>query len=151
MAHVVVIGAGIAGLAAAHALRQFDVTVIDGADRVGGKLRTSAIGGFDVDEGAESFLARVPEGLGLARAVGRGDSIVHPATTSASVWARGRLRPLPSRTVFGVPASVRSLQGVLSPAETVRAALDLLLPGQDEDDGDVSVGALVGRRMGRAV
>ncbi|MGW1274481.1 FAD-dependent oxidoreductase, partial [Streptomyces sp. NPDC002491] len=38
--HVVVVGAGIAGLAAAHRLlgRGADVTVLEASDRVGGKL-----------------------------------------------------------------------------------------------------------------
>jgi oxygen-dependent protoporphyrinogen oxidase len=150
MAHVVVIGGGIAGLAAAHALRGFDVTVLEGSDRLGGKLRTSPVAGIDVDEGAESFLARVPEALGLARAVGCGDALVNPATSAASVWSRGRLRPLPPRTLFGVPASVGSLYGVLSLSETLRASADLMRGG-DASDQDESVGALVGRRMGRAV
>ncbi|MDQ1705822.1 MAG: protoporphyrinogen/coproporphyrinogen oxidase, partial [Frankiaceae bacterium] len=150
MPRVVVIGAGIAGLAAAHALRGRDITVIEGSNDVGGKLRTSSIAGIDVDEGAESFLARVPEGLGLARAVGLGDQLLHPATTNAAVWVRGELRPIPARTMFGIPSSVRSLRGVLTGAETARAGLDLLLPGTEADD-DVSVGALVTRRLGRAV
>jgi oxygen-dependent protoporphyrinogen oxidase len=150
MARVVVVGAGIAGLAAAHALRGHDVTVVEATDRVGGKLRTSAVAGVDVDEGAESFLVRVPEGLGLTRAVGLGDAIVHPASTAARVWARGRLRPLPTGTVFGVPSSLRALRGVLTPVEVGRAAMDLL-GGGAEVGSDVSVGALVGRRLGRPV
>jgi oxygen-dependent protoporphyrinogen oxidase len=150
MAHVVVVGAGIAGLAAAHALRGADVTVIEAADRVGGKLRTSPVAGVDVDEGAESFLVRVPEGLGLTRAVGLGDRLVHPLTTSAQVWARGRLRPLPAGTVMGVPSSLRSLRGVLSPWEVARAAQDLVRAA-DQLDGDVSVASMVGRRLGRPV
>ena len=150
MTQVVVVGAGIAGLAAAHALRGLDVVVIEGSEHVGGKLRTSPIAGIDVDEGAESFLTRVPEALDLARAVGLGGELVHPATGAASVWSRGRLRPIPAGTVFGVPGSARSLAGVLSPVEVSRAALDLVLPGGGDTD-DVSVGALVTRRLGRAV
>jgi oxygen-dependent protoporphyrinogen oxidase len=150
MPHVVVIGGGIAGLAAAHSLRDFDVTMIEGSTHIGGKLRTTAIAGVEVDEGAEAFLARIPEALDLARSVGLAQELVHPATTSASVLARGRLRPLPSRTLFGVPASVRSLRGVLTARQTARAAADLLLPAQNHDTNDESVGALVGRRLGRA-
>jgi protoporphyrinogen/coproporphyrinogen III oxidase len=150
MSRIVVIGGGIAGLAAAYELRDHDVTVVDGATRLGGKLATTEVGGLEVDAGAEAFLARVPEALDLATAVGLGDELVNPATSSASVWARGRLRPLPARTVFGVPSSVRSLSGVLSGAEQARVALDLVLPGGETTD-DVSVGQLVGRRLGRAV
>ena len=43
---VVVVGGGIAGLAAAHALAgRAEVTVVEAGDRVGGKLRTSPIEG----------------------------------------------------------------------------------------------------------
>ena len=151
MSRIVVIGGGIAGLAAAHALRDHDVTVVDGASRIGGKLAMTQVGELELDAGAEAFLARVPEALDLAAAVGLGDELVNPVTSSASVWSRGRLRPLPARTVMGVPSSVRSLTGVLSTAETARAALDLVLPGRAAGDDDVSVGRLVGQRLGHAV
>ena len=113
-------------------------------------MRTSEVAGVAVDEGAESFLARVPDGLALARSVGLGDDLVHPATASASLWARGRLRPIPARTVLGVPSSLSSVRGVLSPAELARAGIDLVLPERSTDD-DESVAAAVGRRLGPAV
>ncbi|MGW4107612.1 FAD-dependent oxidoreductase, partial [Streptomyces sp. NPDC004976] len=65
----VVVGAGIAGLAAAHRLleRGARVTVLEASDRVGGKLLPGEIAGARVDLGAESLLARRPEAVGLAR------------------------------------------------------------------------------------
>ncbi len=62
--HVVVIGGGIAGLAAAHRLleRGARVTVLEASDRVGGKLLPGEIAGVRVDLGAESMLARRPHG-----------------------------------------------------------------------------------------
>src|SRR5207248_1128359 len=96
---VVIVGAGIAGLAAAHALgARAGVLVLEAAREPGGKLRTSELGGVPVDEGAEQLLARVPEGLDLIRAVGLDDAVVHPLTSSAAVWTRGSLRPLPTGT-----------------------------------------------------
>ena len=150
--HVVVVGGGIAGLAAAHALGSAGVrvTVLEGSAQVGGKLRTGELAGLDVEEGAETFLARVPEALDLAHAVGLGDAITHPATSSAAVWARGALRPLPARTLFGIPSSARSVADVVGAPAALRAALDHVLPPQQADD-DVSVGALVRRRLGDAV
>lgn len=150
---VVVIGGGIAGLAAAHRLAGaagVEVTVLEASDRVGGKLRTSEIAGVAVDEGAESFLARVPEALALARGVGLDDDLVHPATASASLWARGRLRPIPPRTVLGVPSSLGTVRGVLSPTEVARAGLDLVLP-ERAPESDESVATVIGRRLGTAV
>ena len=66
--HAVVVGGGIAGLAAAFFLREApcQVTVLEGATRPGGKLRVSEVAGVMVDEGAEALFARRPEGTGLA-------------------------------------------------------------------------------------
>jgi oxygen-dependent protoporphyrinogen oxidase len=147
---VVVVGGGVAGAAAAWFLREHEVTIVESAAAVGGKLRTSEVAGLPVDEGAEQLLVRRPEAVALARDVGLGDLLVSPATSSASVWARGRLRPLPPRTLMGVPSSARSVSGVLAPAEVLRVTADRVLPGAAPHH-DVSVASYVGRRMGRAV
>ena len=69
---MVVVGGGVAGLAAAQALGVrapgVRVTVLEASDRTGGKLRGSDIAGVRVDEGAESLLARVPEARRAGRA-----------------------------------------------------------------------------------
>ena len=61
--HVVVVGGGIAGLAAAHRLLDSGVrvTLLEATDRLGGKLEAGEIEGAPVDLGAESMLARRPE------------------------------------------------------------------------------------------
>ena len=103
------------------------------------------------DVGAEAILARRPEGVDLARASGLDDDLVHPATTSASLWTRGAMRPLP-RSLMGVPPDVRSLAEVVSRAGLTRAALDGVLPPRAlAPDEDVSVGSLVEERLGREV
>lgn len=152
MSRVAVVGGGISGLAAAHRLARdgIDVTLIESSAAVGGKLRVSEIGGLRVDEGAETFLRRVPEGLDLIEEVGLSGDLVSPAVQGASVWARGRLRPLPPRTVLGVPSEVSTLRGILSGPEVARARLDRVLPGQPPID-DVAVGKWIGQRLGRAV
>lgn len=154
--HVVVIGGGMAGLAAAsELLRRPDpprVSLFEAADRVGGKVRGERLAGLDLDVGADAMLARVPEGTDLAREVGLADAIVHPVAQEAFLWTRGRLRPLPQRTVLGVPTSLASLatSGAVSPAGLARAALDLLgRSGPRALDG--SVAELVGGRLGDEV
>ena len=150
---VAVVGGGMAGLAAAHALRdRADVVVLEASSRVGGKLRVSELGGVPVDEGADSMLRRVPWGVGLAQAAGLGEELVSPAAGEAYVRSRGRLRPLPTGTVMGVPADLAALarSELLSAAGLGRVPLDLLQPGQPVTE-DVSVGELVGRRLGREV
>ena len=151
--HVVVVGAGIAGLAAAHALTidgRVRVTVLEGSPRTGGKLLRGEVAGVETDLGAEAVLARRPEGLALLAALGL--DTVSPTTTKAAIWTRGAMRPLPADHVMGVPASVRQLaaSGVVSRLGVARAALDRVLPATHVGD-DVSVAAFVGARMGHAV
>ncbi|MGH3737868.1 MAG: FAD-dependent oxidoreductase, partial [Micromonosporaceae bacterium] len=149
---VCVIGAGIAGLAAAHALASAGVavTIVEGASRVGGKLRTSPVGGIDVDEGAEAFVLRAPEGTALAEAVGLGDQLTVPATSSASLVVRGALVPLPSGTLLGVPSQAEPIRASFGDAVADAVAAEPERGGVPLS-GDVSVGALVRERLGDAI
>ncbi|HEY5050799.1 MAG TPA: protoporphyrinogen oxidase [Acidothermaceae bacterium] len=151
--HVVVVGAGISGLAAARALvldGRVQVTVLEGSPRTGGKLLRGRVAGVETDLGAEAVLARRPEGVALIGSLGL--SPVGPTTMQAAIWTRGQLRLLPANHVMGVPVSVRSLaaSGVVSRAGVARASLDMTLPATALGD-DVSVAAYVGARMGHEV
>lgn len=151
---VLVVGAGITGIAAAWTLDRWglDVTVLEASDRVGGKLRSGAVDGIEIDIGADAFLARHGAATDLARAAGLGDDLVEPATGQAWLWSRGALRPLPTGTVLGAPtdpvALVRS--GVLSPGQVARAALEPLVPFRSRA-GDRSVADVVAERFGAGV
>ncbi|MEG8278865.1 protoporphyrinogen oxidase [Streptomyces sp. AHA2] len=149
---VVVVGAGIAGLAAAHRLLQRGarVTVLEASGRVGGKLLPGEVAGARVDLGAESMLARRPEAVQLAREVGLADHLQPPATATASLWTRGALRPMPKGHVMGVPGTAAALSGVLSPEGLARIERDAELPRTEVGD-DVAVGAYVAARLGREV
>ncbi|MEV4217859.1 MULTISPECIES: protoporphyrinogen oxidase [unclassified Nonomuraea] len=153
-AHVVVIGGGISGLAAAWHLRQgagerVKVTVLDAAPRIGGKLYASEVAGVSVDAGAESMLARRPEGKDLARAVGLGDDLVGPGSAGSAVYTRGALRPLPKGQFMGVPGDLAELarSGIVSPGGLLRVPLDQILPATLVRT-DVSVAAYIRARMG---
>ncbi|MFJ4521305.1 protoporphyrinogen oxidase [Streptomyces sp. NPDC088810] len=152
LGHVVVIGAGIAGLAAAHRLlgRGARVTVLEAGDRVGGKLLPGEIAGVRVDLGAESMLARRPEAVTLAREAGLGEALQPPATATASIWTRGALRPMPKGHVMGVPGTAAALCGVLSDEGLARIERDADLPRTEIGD-DVAVGEYVAARLGREV
>jgi oxygen-dependent protoporphyrinogen oxidase len=153
VSRVVVVGGGISGLAAAHALvtgpNPPQVTVLEGSPRLGGKLAGAAIEGLPVDLGAESVLARRPEAVDLIRAVGLGDDVVHPSTTSAGLWVGDRIRPIPP-TVMGVPVEPSATADVLGDAAAEQVAHEAELPAPALTE-DVAIGRFVAERMGRAV
>jgi protoporphyrinogen/coproporphyrinogen III oxidase len=147
--HVVVIGGGIAGLAAAFYLKDQParVTVLEGAGRIGGKLAASDVAGVAMDEGAEALLARRPEGIELITAAGLGDELVPAGVTSSAIYTRGAMRPLPRRQFMGVPADLDELAatGVISPEGIARARAEQVRPAGADD---VSVTEYVGSRLG---
>nr|WP_055505924.1 protoporphyrinogen oxidase [Nonomuraea pusilla] len=156
-AHVVVVGGGISGLAAAWFLRQgagerVRVTVLESSPRIGGKLYASEVAGVSVDAGAESMLARRPEGKELAAAVGLAGDLVLPGTLRSSIYSRGTLHALPKAQVMGVPADLAELarSGIISPAGLLRVPLDQILPATLVRT-DVSVAAYIRARMGGEV
>lgn len=152
--HVVVVGGGITGLATAHALLTGPdaprVTVLEADNRVGGKIRTSPFAGLPaVDEAADAYLTRVPSAVELARAVGLGEHVTHPATGAAAVWHDG-LHPIPEGLVLGVPTGLAALarSDLLSWRGKARAAVEPLLARTDPGD---SIGAWIRARFGDEV
>jgi len=152
--HVVIVGGGVSGLAAAFFLRDeaVRVTVLEGSPRLGGKLSVSEIGGIAVDEGAEALLVTRPEGIALIAEAGLSDQRTVPGPTSSAIWTLGALRPLPRRQFMGVPSDMTELakSGVLSDEGVARASQDLELPPTARD-GDVPVARYVGARLGEEV
>ena len=152
--HVVIVGGGIAGLAAAFFLKDSPVrvTVLEGSARLGGKLCVSDIAGVAVDEGAEALLVTRPEGTGLIAELGLGGERVEPGTISSAIWTLGALRPLPRRQFMGVPSDMAELakSGVISGEGVARASQDLELPATVRG-GDAAVARYVGARFGAEV
>ncbi len=152
---VLVAGGGIAGLAAARelALGGASVVLVE-ADRLGGRLRTSRFAGRMVDEAADTFLARVPGAVELARDVGLGGELVAPSEVPAYLLGDGgALHPIPSEQVLGVPTDLEVLAatGLCTPEGLARAAADLTAPAGPPLDGDVAIGTLTRARLGDEV
>ncbi|MFU8889451.1 MAG: protoporphyrinogen oxidase [Trueperaceae bacterium] len=103
---VVVVGAGIAGLTAAHAIRRhaterglpLELTVLDRDTRAGGKLQTVAEDGFRIEWAANAFrTGRGPTADLLARLGLEGERVVaSPAANRRYVFHGGRLHALPA-------------------------------------------------------
>jgi protoporphyrinogen/coproporphyrinogen III oxidase len=151
-ARVVVVGAGMAGLVAARRLAMrdeaADVVVLEAADRVGGKVGSARVGGFDLEAGPESLLFRKPWAVDLVRELGMGEDLVPATTARTHVWTRRGLLPFPSGP-FGIttdPLELWRWPG-MSRRGRLRAALDIVARART-DDGDEALGALLRRRIG---
>jgi oxygen-dependent protoporphyrinogen oxidase len=86
---VVVVGAGIAGLAAAWELTQVggcEITVLESERRSGGVIVTEQVDGFVVEGGPDGFLAGEPELPELANELGIQDRIVNQQSRGTSLW-----------------------------------------------------------------
>jgi len=161
---VVVVGGGISGLAAAWDLTGGapgpntdtpEVIVLESSDRLGGPLHSVTFGHQVIDVGPDGFLGRRPEALDLCRELGLTDQLVPIAGRGASVWARGRLRPLPDGLALGIPTRFwpAARSGILGTKGSLALARDVLLPKPDVRGPihDRSVGPLVTRKLGHRV
>ena len=152
---VVIIGGGIAGLAAAHYLAQsstpVQVSLLEREPQLGGKLRTERIDDFLLEAGPDSFLSAKPRGVGLATELGLADQLQSPIPRRhrAFVLSRGRLHPLPEGLSGLVPTRLRPIfaSSLLSLPGKLRFAADLVLPPRPAGD-DESLAAFVRRRLG---
>lgn len=159
---VVVVGGGIAGLAAAHRLLELardggwalDVTLLEATDRLGGTIRTEAADGFLLEAGPDSFVSEKPWALALAERIGLGPRLRRTDDRHRRTYVvrRGRLVPLPEGFVLLAPARVGPVLAspVFSLGGKLRMGLDLVLPRR-RGGGDESLGSFVRRRLGRQV
>ena len=118
---VAVLGAGLAGLTAAHAIRRnaregghaVDLVVWEGNDRSGGQLRTTVEDGFVVEWGANAFRTGVGPAADLVAHLGLQDQQVHadPAANRRYVFHGGRLHLLPSDPLSLLNFTPMSVQG----------------------------------------
>lgn len=102
---VVVIGAGLAGLAAAHELRRAaaPVVVVDADRRPGGVIVTERpAGGWVVEGGPDGFLRADADVPALAGELGVADRIVGQQATGSLAWDGQRLSPLSAGAAAGL-------------------------------------------------
>ncbi len=157
---IVVVGGGIAGLAAAHRLIEatreagppLALTLLDAADRLGGTIATERIDGFLVERGPDSFISEKPWALALAERLGLGPRLRRTDDRHRRTYVLhgGRLHPLPDGFLLLAPARLWPMvtSRLFSWRGKARMALDLVLPRRPAD-GDESLAAFVTRRLGR--
>jgi len=149
---IAIIGGGITGLAAAHelAVRRVPFQLFEASSRLGGIIRTEHVDGFTIEAGPDSILVQKPAALKLCEELGLGSRLISTNTPrTAFILKDGRLHPLPSPSVLGIPTTWRGLAryDVLSPGARVRLALEPLVR-RGSARADESVGAFFRRRFG---
>ena len=153
---VVVVGGGIAGLAAARRLEsvlpEAELTLFEGDRVLGGKLRTDRADGLVIEAAPDSFLSRKPRGVELCEELGLGDELIarRPEHRGSFVRHGDHLHPLPEGLTGMIPTSLESLETseLLSPEGKSRFAAEVDVapaPGRDDE----SVASFVSRRFGR--
>jgi oxygen-dependent protoporphyrinogen oxidase len=151
---VVVVGGGIAGLAAARRLEELgaEPVLVERGDVLGGKVRTELVDGFVVEAAPDSFLTRKERGVGLCEELGLVDELIERRPEHQRTFVRrGReLHPLPEGLTGMIPANLEALERseLLSPEGKARFAAEQDVPAVD-DKTDESIASFVSRRFGR--
>lgn len=157
---VAVVGAGIAGLAAAHRLAELqrerapglETVLFEAAGRLGGSIATERSDGFVIEKGPDSFLSEKPWALRLCERLGATQRLVGTREQFRQTYVAfgGRLHSLPDGFLLLAPTRFRPL--VTSPLFTwrgkLRMGLDLVLP-RGATRSDESLSSFVTRRLGR--
>jgi oxygen-dependent protoporphyrinogen oxidase len=153
MRRVAVVGAGIAGLAAAHRLverRESEVVLLEASERPGGTIVTERTAGFTIEGGPDAILTEKPWAVELCERVGV--RLVGTREGERRTWVvhRGRLAPLPDGFLLLAPTDLWALAAspIFSWRGKLRMALDLVLP-RASGKRDESLAAFVRRRLGR--
>ncbi len=151
---VVVIGAGIAGLATAFELTQAGIpfVLLEAGQRVGGVILSEQADGFTIDAGPDSLLVQKPDGIRLAEQLGLGNRLVPTRPPRLAYIQRGgRLHALPAASVLGIPTRVGPFvrSSLFSWPGKLRMGTEILMrPRPERAHQDESIGAFMRRHFG---
>ncbi len=156
MKRVIIVGGGIAGLAAAYRLLKTapdaHITVIESDQRLGGKVVTDRVDGFVIEGGPDTFLSYKPRGIGLCRELGIENRLhgTNDKIRRTYVMRRGKLYDLPEGLTGLIPSRFGPMakSRLISPWGKLRMGLDYFIPPKSLN-GDESLAQFVERRLGR--
>jgi oxygen-dependent protoporphyrinogen oxidase len=156
---IVVVGGGIAGLAAAHRLIELrkdqaldlEVLLLEASHRLGGCIATERAGDFLIEAGPDSFISEKPWALRLCERLGLGPHLVSTQAAHQKIYVvhNGKLVPLPEGFFLLAPTQLTPF--VRTPLFSWRGKLRMLaepLIPRGDTNTDESLGAFVRRRLG---
>ena len=160
--HIIVIGGGISGLAAAHRLTELSrgagpdlrVTLLEASDRLGGVIATEQTDGLLLELGPDSYITEKPAAFRLCERLGLTDRLIAPRHEGLKLYTvhRQALTPLPEGFLLMAPTRLGSVLAspLFSWGGKLRMAMEPLVPRRP-DAGDESLASFVRRRLGREV
>ncbi|VTS08654.1 protoporphyrinogen oxidase [Tuwongella immobilis] len=150
MARIVILGAGLSGLALAYRLQQrlphAAITLIEPRNRPGGNIWTARQNGFQIEEGPNGFLDSKPSTMQLCRDLGLGDQLLAASEGSRKnryVYLRDQLQKLPGGLMPFLRSPLMSWRGKLA------FALEQFRKPPSPIPEDESIAAFATRRAGR--
>jgi len=158
MKKIVIIGGGIAGLAAAYHIHEeifknipVECTLLESSEKFGGKISTMRFDGFIVERGPDSFISQKPQAIELCKKLGLEDRLTgtSPDHPNTYVCLKNKLVTMPDGLSLMIPT--KFMPFILSPLFSwmgkIRMGMDLFLP-KKKGNGDESLASFVRRRMG---
>jgi oxygen-dependent protoporphyrinogen oxidase len=150
---IAIAGGGISGLATALALEDLAraralpaprLLLLEGDERLGGKIRTIKAEGFACEWGVNGFLNKEPRTLELCQRLGLEEELLPASGAFAKryIFTRGKLRPVrmhPLRFLFS---------GILPLRAKLRLVRELWVRSTTPEDSDESVAEFARRRVG---
>lgn len=160
MKKVVIIGGGIAGLAAAYSLREhqkqggpdFEIILLERRERLGGNIKTEKEKGFLIEGGPDCFLSEKPWAMELCKRIGLTDKLLptNEENKKTFVLSGGKLHVLPEGVILMIPTKILPLatSSLISIPGKVRMAMEVFIPPK-KDKKDETLGSFVRRRLGQ--
>ncbi len=160
MARIIIVGGGIAGLAAAVHLKagakahskKVDVLLLEKNGRIGGKIVTERHGGFLIEGGPDSFLPEKVWTVNLAKHLGLEPEMLpsNDQFKGTFIYSRKKLHSLPEGVMLMVPTMFMPMakSNLISWPGKMRMGLEVFVPKRKIRE-DESLASFVTRRLGR--
>lgn len=162
MKRIVIIGAGVTGLAAAHALtlelkgqKDIEVLLLEKSNRTGGQILTVIEDDFVLECGPDCFISDKPAVLQLAGPLGIEAELTGTRSESGGTYilTNGKLVRMPEGVMMMIPTKFKPFIStrLLTWPGKIRAAMDVFIPRRKNLEDDETLASFVNRRLGREI